>query len=312
MRSRFPRALVVLGLCAGLASNALAAKGGAPVDPAAAVVAAVRSQVGDGYAWGGTGPDAWDCSGLVFAAWRGPGRVTTVPRVSRDQHAWAVPLPVEQVVPGDLVFFGQPVTHVGLVTARRGTVVTMVDSASSRHAVVERTAWSTGVVRYGRVPRPGMPAVQPWTPKTGTPKTGTPRTGTPKPAPAVTATAPLTLPARTQLAPSTAVALAAAAAARRALGSPDTGDAVFVQRVWRQAGGVAVPGTKDALAAAGRPVALADARVGDLVVYGPPAAHVGLYVGNGLMIDASRSLGKVVLRPVWAGPSLRLVRLPSG
>jgi cell wall-associated NlpC family hydrolase len=58
-------------------------------------------------------------------------------------------------------------------------------------------------------------------------------------------------------------------------------------------------------------VPLAQARVGDLVVYGPPASHVGIYVGNGLMVDASRKLGKVVLRPVWAGPSLTLVRLPG-
>jgi cell wall-associated NlpC family hydrolase len=58
-------------------------------------------------------------------------------------------------------------------------------------------------------------------------------------------------------------------------------------------------------------VPLAQARVGDIVVYGPPAEHVGLYVGNGLMVDASRKLGKVVLRPVWTSTSLRLVRLPG-
>jgi cell wall-associated NlpC family hydrolase len=298
MRARLLRVAAVLAVCLGLGSTALAARSGAAADPAAAVVAAARGQLGDAYAWGGTGPDAWDCSGLVYAAWRGAGHVAGVPRVSRDQQAWAVPLPVEQVLPGDLVFFGDPVTHVGLVTGRAGSAVTMVDAASSRRAVVERAVWTTGVIRYGRVPRPGMPAVLPWTPK-------------PVVAPTAAVTAPLTLPARTQSSPSTGVALAAAAAARKALGSADPGDAVFVQRLWRTAGGPAVPGTKDALAAAGRPVPLAQARVGDLVVYGPPAAHVGLYVGDGLMVDASRSLGKVVLRPVWASPSLRLVRLPG-
>ena len=298
MRShRLTRALGVLGLCVGLASTSLAARTGAAADPAAAVVAAARAQVGDAYTWGGTGPDAWDCSGLVYVAWRSVGGVAGVPRVSRDQQAWAVLIPVQQVLPGDLVFFGNPVTHVGLVTSRTGTAVRMVDAASSRNAVVERAAWTTGVVRYGRVPRPGMPAVTPWTPPVA-------------PAP-VAATAPLTLPATTQSAPSSAVALAAATLARKAVGVADPGDAVFVQQTWRRAGGPSLPTAKDTLVASGRPVTFADARIGDLVAYGPPTSHVGLYVGNGLMVDGSRSQGKVVLRPVWASPALRLVRLPG-
>ena len=295
---RLSRAMGVLGLCLGLASTSLAAKTGAAADPAAAVVAAARAQVGDAYAWGGTGPDAWDCSGLVYVAWRGVGGVAGVPRVSRDQQAWAVPIPVQQVLPGDLVFYGNPVTHVGLVTSRTGTAVRMVDATSSRNAVVERAIWTTGVVRFGRVPRPGMPAVTPWTPVPVAP------------APVAT-TATLTLPAKTQSAPSSAVALAAAALARKAVGLADPGDAAFVQQTWRRAGGPVLPTAKDALVASGRPVTLADARIGDLVVYGPPTSHVGLYVGNGLMVDGSRSQGKVVLRAVWASPVLRLVRLPG-
>src|SRR5689334_12828072 len=153
---RLTRALGVLGLCLGLAGTSLAAaSGGAPADRAAAVVAAARAQLGEPYAWGAAGPDSWDCSGLVWAAWRTAGGASAIPRVSRDQQAWAVPIPAEQALPGDLVFFGDPVTHVGLVTGRTGTTVRMIDAASSRKAVVERSVWTTGVVRYGRVPRPG-------------------------------------------------------------------------------------------------------------------------------------------------------------
>jgi cell wall-associated NlpC family hydrolase len=295
---RHTRALGVLLLCVGLATTTLAAKSGTAKDPAAAVVAAVRAQIGDGYAWGGTGPDTWDCSGLVYVAWRDAGGVAGIPRVSRQQQAWAVPIPVEQVLPADLVFFGNPVTHVGLVTSRTGTAVRMVDAGSSRQAVVERAVWTTGVVRYGRVPRPGMPAVLPWTPA-------------PVTTVATPVTAPLTLPAKTQTAASSKVALAAAALARKAVGATDHGDALFVQQIWKAAGGPLLPPSKEGQAAAGRPVTLADARVGDLVVYGPPASHVGIYVGNGLMVDSSRSLGKVVLRSVWANPTLHLVRLPT-
>jgi hypothetical protein len=141
-----------------------------------------------------------------------------------------------------------------------------------------------------------MPAVKPWTVA---------------PAPAPAKAAPLTLPVAEQTRPSSRVALAAAALARRSVGAADAGDAAFVQAVWRRAGGPSLPATKTGLVAAGRPVAFADARIGDLVVYGPPASHVGIYVGNGLMVDSSRRLGKVVLRAVWPSSGLRLVRLPG-
>lgn len=295
---RVRRAALVVALCIGLAGSSLAATTARPADPAGAVVAAARTHLGEPYAWGGESTaEGWDCSGLVFDAWRSVGGVKDVPRVSRQQQAWAVPIPLEQVLPGDLVFFGDPVFHVGIVTSRTGTAVRMIDSASSRKGVVERVPFPAKVVRYGRVPRRGMPAVRAWTPA--------PVVAVPSPA----AAAQLTLPVATQTAPSSKVALAAAALARRAVGQADPGDAAFVSGLWRKAGGAALPTTKDALVAKGRPVPLADARVGDLVVYLAPASHVGLYVGGGLMVDASRSKGKVLLRPVWASPGLRLVRL---
>jgi len=292
---RLRRGALVVGLCLGIAAGSLAAASGSPAsDRAGAVVSAARTHLGEPYAWGGeSSQEGWDCSGLVFATWGGVGSVPSVPRVSRQQHAWAVPLPVEQVLPGDLVFFGDPVFHVGIVTSRTGTTVRMIDSASSRKSVVERPAFPAAVVRYGRVPRPGMPAVRPWTP---TPVPSTP-------------TVTLTLPVAQQAQPSSKVATAAAALARRAVGSADPGDAAFVAATWRRAGGVALPTTKTELVAKGTPVAFADARVGDLVVYAAPRSHVGLYVGGGLMVDASRAQGRVVLRPVWRDAGLRLVRL---
>jgi cell wall-associated NlpC family hydrolase len=44
-------------------------------------------------------------------------------------------------------------------------------------------------------------------------------------------------------------------------------------------------------------------------VYGAPASHVGLYLGHGYMVDASPSLGRVVVRRVFASPTVRIVRL---
>ncbi len=156
------RGLAVLTAAAGTALPLLVAAGGSatPVD---AVLALARQQVGEAYTWGGTGPDSWDCSGLTSYVWHEAGGVT-LPRVSRDQQRWAVPVPREQLLPGDLVFYGEPVDHVALYVGD-GRIV---DASSAKRGVVERALWSAPVVRYGRVPRPDMPPVTPWTPPAGT------------------------------------------------------------------------------------------------------------------------------------------------
>jgi cell wall-associated NlpC family hydrolase len=70
---------------------------------AAVAVAYARAQLGKPYLWGGTGPDAFDCSGLVMQAWSAAG--VTIPRTSEAQWAQLPHIPASQVRPGDLVFF---------------------------------------------------------------------------------------------------------------------------------------------------------------------------------------------------------------
>src|SRR5690606_32565980 len=64
-------------------------------------VAYARAQIGKPYRWGGTGPDAFDCSGLVMRAWQAAG-VADIPRTSQQQMAWV--RPVQSPAPGDLGF----------------------------------------------------------------------------------------------------------------------------------------------------------------------------------------------------------------
>jgi peptidoglycan DL-endopeptidase CwlO len=84
-----------------------------------AVIAYARQQIGKPYQWGGTGPDAFDCSGLVMMAYRAAG--IDIPRTSEEQWLWGPRVAADQVQPGDLVFFaGSDGTttapgHVGLV-----------------------------------------------------------------------------------------------------------------------------------------------------------------------------------------------------
>lgn len=69
------------------------------------------SQLGDPYVWGGTGPDAWDCSGLTQAAWAAAG--VSLPRVVGAQYGAVHHIPMSDLQPGDLVFFAS-MSHVGM------------------------------------------------------------------------------------------------------------------------------------------------------------------------------------------------------
>jgi peptidoglycan DL-endopeptidase CwlO len=77
----------------------------------------------------------------------------------------------------------------------------------------------------------------------------------------------------------------------------------------RAAWGRDLPDTPAAIERLTRPVAIRDLRVGDLVFYGEPAVHVGIYVGNGEMIDASKVLKKVSRRRVFSSETVRFARL---
>jgi cell wall-associated NlpC family hydrolase len=96
--------------------------GQVPNQLVASVIAFARSQLGKPYLWGGTGPDAYDCSGLVMMAYRAAG--ISIPRTSQQQWTWGPQIPASQVQPGDLVFFaGSDGTtsapgHVGLVIGK--------------------------------------------------------------------------------------------------------------------------------------------------------------------------------------------------
>lgn len=106
---------------AGGGSSANAGGGGSPANgsnanngaTAAQVLKFAQSQLGVPYVWGGTTPGkGLDCSGLVQWAYGQAG--VKLPRVSQDQAHEGSPVPVNQVQPGDLLFKGDPATHVAI------------------------------------------------------------------------------------------------------------------------------------------------------------------------------------------------------
>lgn len=330
------RAAALLLVCAALAAGTTFARGSAPAVPlagapdqaAADVLHVARNQLGDRYQWGGTGPDAWDCSGLT-GLWRSVGGASSMPRVSRDQQAWAVPVAPWDVKRGDLVFFGHPVTHVGIVSGGGY----MIDAGASRAQVVERLIWKSGVVRYGRVPRPGMPPVAPWTPPPlPSPQPQAPVADSPEKAAAaprsVPAPRPSATPARPTSAPltpltglpavqkgtSSKVALKAVEGARSVVGRPagpkGWTDVALVRTAWKHAGGGVLPSHRAGIVKHAKAVPIGQARVGDLVAYDrPDIPHLAVYLGHGYMVSASERYGKVVVRRVYDAPSVRVLRL---
>lgn len=83
-----------------------------PGSAAATAIETALAQVGDPYVWGASGPDGFDCSGLTSFAYRAAG--VTLPRSSRSQAELGTQVSRSELKPGDLVFFYDPISHVGL------------------------------------------------------------------------------------------------------------------------------------------------------------------------------------------------------
>ena len=124
-----------LGGAAGVTgTGAAGATGGAGLGQRA--VALARGYTGVPYLWGGTDPGkGLDCSGLTQLVYGTLG--IALPRVASDQARAGVAVPsLAQAQPGDLVFFGNPAHHVGIV-AGDGMMIDAPHTGSSvgTHAI---------------------------------------------------------------------------------------------------------------------------------------------------------------------------------
>ncbi|WP_406453541.1 C40 family peptidase [Streptomyces sp. NBC_00876] len=99
---------------AGSSSSTPATYSSTATGSAAAIVSFVQMQVGDAYVPGGTGPNSWDCSGLVQAAYRTVG--VDLPRVSQSQSTAGTQVSLSNLQPGDILYWGSAGSayHVGI------------------------------------------------------------------------------------------------------------------------------------------------------------------------------------------------------
>jgi cell wall-associated NlpC family hydrolase len=114
------------------------------VGDVAAVIAFAQGQLGKPYQWAAAGPDRYDCSGLTMTAYATIG--ISLPHNAALQSGYGTRVPSQALLlPGDLVFFGAPIHHVGLYTGNGQ----MIDAPHTGAVVRYDPLWSdySGAVR---------------------------------------------------------------------------------------------------------------------------------------------------------------------
>ncbi|MFE6550809.1 C40 family peptidase, partial [Streptomyces sp. NPDC057746] len=81
---------------------------------AAQALAFARAQIGRPCVWGAAGPDSYDAPGLTQSAWKAAG--VALPRTAQEQGAMGTTVPLTDIRPGDLIFFYDTGSHVGVYT----------------------------------------------------------------------------------------------------------------------------------------------------------------------------------------------------
>jgi cell wall-associated NlpC family hydrolase len=144
-----PHARILRGLVAGELAElpTIGRPGPATGDRGRAdrAVAFALTQRGKPYRWGAQGPDAFDCSGLTWAAWRAAGVV--IPRTATGQLA-SLPRVHGRLRPGDLVIYpsrGPSGRHVAMVVGR-GRMVEALGRGIPVRSTTIRSGW-LGAVR---------------------------------------------------------------------------------------------------------------------------------------------------------------------
>lgn len=119
------------------------------------IVQDARSTVGEGYRYGGTGSNRYDCSGLVLTLFA--DQEIKLPRSAREMAHYGKKIKKDDLLPGDLVFFRHSgrIDHVAVVSRMGPAKTWMIHSTTSRGVIEEvledSSYWSRRVVQYRRV-----------------------------------------------------------------------------------------------------------------------------------------------------------------
>ncbi len=143
---------------AGAATGLPVGYGGSPTAAGLAAVNAALSFLGVPYVWGGASRSGVDCSGLVMVAWEAAG--VSLLHSAADQYAESASVPLDQLEPGDLLFYDLDGTGIDHVVMYVGPTVngqptpygadTIVQAAYPGTVVSYDPLWISGLVGAGR------------------------------------------------------------------------------------------------------------------------------------------------------------------
>lgn len=97
--------------------------------------------MGKPYSYGGNGPDSYDCSGLTSYAYRAAG--IELPRRSADQATVGTPVDRANLQPGDLVFYYEPISHVGIYVGESQIVHVGTEVTGVEYTTVDMEGYNT-------------------------------------------------------------------------------------------------------------------------------------------------------------------------
>ncbi|HSV38145.1 MAG TPA: NlpC/P60 family protein [Nocardioidaceae bacterium] len=108
----------------------------------------MRNQQGDPYSYGSAGPNAFDCSGLVYYATHRAG-FSNVPRTSGAQASFMRRISKSDIKIGDFVFFsdGGGVYHVGVWVGRNRILHAPYSGTRVRVDTIWTSSWFAGTLR---------------------------------------------------------------------------------------------------------------------------------------------------------------------
>ena len=114
---------------------------------AGAAVQAAMAQLGKPYQWGGSGPESFDCSGLTMWAWRAGG--VGLSHSAAAQYSETAHVSLADIQPGDLVFYGSPISHVGIYVGGGQMINAPHTGDVVRYASIDHGGMPVGIGRPG-------------------------------------------------------------------------------------------------------------------------------------------------------------------
>lgn len=120
------------------------------------VLKEAKSYLGTPYKYAGIDRDGIDCSGLIYITHKKIG--IDLPRSSGEQSNFGIFIDINDVTPGDLLFFntsGSGISHSGMVEEIKNNEIFFIHASTSKGVIIsslEETYWKSRYVSARRIP----------------------------------------------------------------------------------------------------------------------------------------------------------------